>query len=168
MSSRLLVAGLLLAACGAPAARPAPAIGHTRNVPVPRATVASPAIDAPEAERPSWLESAPSSRRVVTSTSITILDQIAFLGASAQIDPVSYPMLDAIVATLDGNPSIRVMEIVVSGGDAPARWQQDLGDRRARMIMEYLIYRGADRARLRARGVPKATQVSSFVILQRD
>lgn len=168
MSPRLLIACALLGACGAPAARPEPVIGHTRKAPASIARGAALAAEPPEAERPSWLEPAQPSRRVVTSTSITILDQIAFLGASAQIDPVSYPMLDAIVATLDGNPSIRVMEVVVSGNDAPERWQQELGDRRARMIMEYLIYRGADRARLRARGVPKATQVSSFVILQRD
>jgi len=166
--SRLLVSCLLLAACGAPAVRPAPVIGHARIAPAPLAPPATRVAKETEAERPSWLDPVQRSRRVVTSTSITILDQIAFIGPSSRIDPVSYPMLDAIVATLDGNPSIRVMEVVVSGNDAPARWQQELGDRRAQMIMEHLIHRGADRARLRARGVPKAQQVSSFVILQRD
>ena len=159
---------LLLAACGAPAVRPAPTLGHARKAPAPIATPEARAAEVTEAERPSWLDPVQRSRRVVTSTSITILDQIAFIGASSQIDPISYPMLDAIVATLDGNPSIRVMEVVVSGNDAPRRWQQELGDRRARMIVDYMIHRGADRARLRARGVPKAPQVSSFVILQRD
>lgn len=165
--SRLLVMAALLVACGAPASRPAPAVGHVRSAPAATAVAAVPAATI-DAERPSWLDPEQRGRRVVTSTSITILDQIAFLGPSSEIDPVSYPMLDAIVATLDGNPSIRVMEVVVSGNDAPARWQQALGDRRARMVMEYMIHRGADRARLRARGVPKAPQVSSFVILQRD
>lgn len=162
---RLLVTGLLLAACGAPVVRPAPVISHARPAP---ASAAPPAVQATKAERPSWLDPVQRSRRVVTSTSITILDQISFLGSSSQIDPVSYPMLDAVVATLDGNPDIRVIEIVVSGNDAPAGWRQELGDRRARMVMEYMIHRGADRARLRARGVPKAAQVSSFVIVQRD
>lgn len=166
--SRLLVTCLLLAACGAPAVRPAPTLAHARKPPAPIATSATPAAEGTEAERPSWLDPVQRSRRVVTSTSITILDQIAFIGSSSQLDPISYPMLDAIVATLDGNPSIRVMEVVVSGNDAPKRWQQELGDRRARMIVDYMIHRGADRARLRARGVPKAPQVSSFVILQRD
>lgn len=163
--SRLLVTCLLLAACSAPMVRPAPQHGHAG---VAAAAAAPPAAAVTEAERPSWLDPAQRSRRVVTSTSITILDQIAFIGPSSQIDPVSYPMLDAIVATLDGNPSIRVMEVVVSGNDAPRRWQQELGDRRAKMIVDYLIHRGADRARLRARGVSKAPQVSSFVIVQRD
>ena len=171
--SRLLLSCLLLAACGAPAVRPAPVIAHARPAPAPVTTVATvatviPAADAPTPERPDWLDPDRRAARVVTSTAITILDQIAFLGTSEQIDPVSYPMLDAVVATLDGNPDIRVMEIVVSGNDAPAPWQQALGDRRARMIMEYMIIRGADRARLRSRGVPKARQVSSFVIVQRD
>jgi outer membrane protein OmpA-like peptidoglycan-associated protein len=164
---RLLALCLVTAACGAPAARPAPLVAHSVAAPAPKAVVAA-AEPEPEAEPPSWLEPTQPSRRVVTSTSITILDQIAFIGPSAQIDPVSYPMLDAVVATLDGNPSIRVMEIVVSGNDAPKRWQQELGDRRARMIMEYMIHKGADRARLRARGEAQAPQVSSFVILQRD
>jgi len=165
--SRFVVACLLLAACGAPAARPTPVLAHARIADAPIAAAPAAATPAAEAERPSWLDP-PTSRRVVTSTSITILDQIAFVGPSPQIDPVSYPMLDASVATLDGNPSIRVMEIVVSGNDAPARWQQALGDRRARMIMEYMVHKGADRARLRARGEAKAPQVSSFLILQRD
>ena len=165
--SRWLVTCLVLAACGAPATRPAPPLGHVEVGPAPNAPP-TPAAEVTEAERPSWLDPVQRSRRVVTSTSITIIDQIAFIGASSQIDPISYPMLDAIVATLDGNPSIRVMEVVVSGNDAPRRWQQELGDRRARMIVDYMIHRGADRARLRARGVPKAPQVSSFVILQRD
>ncbi len=164
---RLVLSCLLHAACGAPAVRPAPVIAHARPAPAPVATE-TPAVQVTDAERPAWLDPSRPARRVVTSTSITILDQIAFIGTSAQIDPVSYPMIDAVVATLDGNPGIRVMEIVVSGNDAPPRWQQELGDRRARMIMEYMIHRGADRARLRSRGVPKASQVSSFVIVQRD
>lgn len=166
--SRLLLSCVLLAACGAPAVRQVPAIGHARQVPARVATTDAPAAEVSDGERPSWLDPAQRNRRVVTSTSITILDQIAFLGPTSELDPVSYPMLDAVVATLDGNPSIRVMEVVVSGNDAPVRWQQELGDRRARMIVDYMIHRGADRARLRARGVPKASQVSSFVILERD
>lgn len=167
--SRLLVLCLLLGACGAPVARTTPVLGHGTTQPtkarVETSSVATPPIDV---EPPSWLEPTKPARRVVTSTSITILDQIAFVGTSAMIDPVSYPMLDAVVATLDGNPSIRVMEVIASGRDAPDGWRQVLGDRRARMIMEYMVSKGADRARLRARGDATAPQVSSFLILQRD
>jgi len=168
--SRLLVVCLVLSACGAPAARPTPVLGHTRASKPVAVQVETPAVaTAPvEVEPPSWLEPSKPARRVVTSTSITILDQIAFVGTSAMIDPISYPMLDAVVATLDGNPSIRVMEVIASGRDAPDRFRQMLGDRRARMIMEYLISKGADRARLRARGEATAPQISSFLILQRD
>lgn len=169
MSHRLLVSCLLLAACGTPVVRRDPlVVGHVRSSPARVAAPAARVVEITETERPSWLDPAKPGRRVVTSTSITILDQIAFIGPSPHLDPISYPMLDAVVATLDGNPSIRVLEVVVSGNDAPERWQQDLGDRRAQMIVQYMVHRGADRARLRARGVPKAPQVSSFVILQRD
>jgi outer membrane protein OmpA-like peptidoglycan-associated protein len=167
--SRLLVACLMFGACGAPATRPTPTLGHAitapRAAPVETPSVATAPI---EVEPPSWLEPTKPTRRVVTSTSITILDQIAFVGSSALIDPTSYPMLDAVVATLDGNPSIRVMEVIASGRDAPDGWRQVLGDRRARMMMEYMISKGADRARLRSRGEAAAPQISSFLILQRD
>lgn len=169
--SRLLVAALLLGACGAPATRPAPVVGHVTAAPkTAPAPVKAPVVETAsvDAEPPSWIEPSRPARRVVTSTSITILDQIAFVGTSPMIDPISYPLLDAVVATLDGNPSIRVMEVVASGRDAPDGWRQMLGDRRARMIMEYMIAKGADRARLRSRGDATAPQVSSFLILQRD
>jgi len=169
--SRLLVVCLLLGACTGPATRPAPVLAGHVTAPKTVAPFAKPVVaDAPaDVEPPAWIVDPPNpQRKVVTSTSITILDQIAFVGTSPLIDPISYPMLDAVVATLDGNPSIRVMEVVASGRDAPDGWRQVLGDRRARMIMEYMISKGADRARLRSRGEPTAPQVSSFLILQRD
>src|SRR5690606_7537642 len=50
-------------------------------------------------------------RVVVTDTKIEILDKIYFEYDSDVIQPRSYPILDAIVATLQGNPDIRLIEI---------------------------------------------------------
>jgi outer membrane protein OmpA-like peptidoglycan-associated protein len=104
----------------------------------------------------------------VTSTSITILDQIAFVGVSSVLDPVSFPMLDAVAATLDGNPSIRAMEVSASGADGPAQWQRLLGEERARAIVDYLVHQGVDRVRLRPLGTAQVPVRTAFSILQRD
>ena len=165
---RVLAACLLLAACGAPTARPAPLVAHALVAPPPKVTAPAPRPAAPEVERPSWLEPPRRGRTVVTSTSITILDQIAFVGVSSVIDPISLPMLDALALTLDGNPSIRGIEIVASGGDGPAQWRLLLGDERARVVMDYLVHKGVDRARLRARGTATVPVRTSFLILERD
>ena len=50
-------------------------------------------------------------RVVVTDTSIEILDKIYFEYDKAIIKPESYPILDAVAATLQGNPSITLIEI---------------------------------------------------------
>jgi len=77
-------------------------------------------------------------------------------------------MLDALALTLDGTPSIRGIEIVASGGDGPAQWRLLLGDERARVVIDYLIHKGVDRARLRARGTATVPVRTSFLILDRD
>lgn len=167
--TRVLVTCLLLAACGAPAARPAPLTAHSIDAtPKPVAANVAAAPAAPDVDRPSWLDTNRRGRTVVTSTSITILDQIGFIGISSMIDPISYPMLDAVALTLDGNPSIRAMEISASGADGPAQWRKLLGDERARALIDYLVHKGVDRARLRARGTAAVPVRTSFLILQRD
>jgi hypothetical protein len=94
---------------------------------------------------------ADSPRRVVTETSIEIYDPIRFVGTSPEIAPSSTRMLDAIAATLNGNPSIRVMAVRAFGVDA-TRDQLVLGERRARAVVFELVRRGVAQARLRAQG----------------
>ena len=165
---RALATCLLLAACGAPAARPVPLAARAVIAAPPEAATPATRPAAPAVERPSWLEPPRRGRTVVTSTTITILDQIGFVGVSSMIDPISFPMLDALALTLDGTPSIRGIEIVASGGDGPAQWRLLLGDERARVVMDYLVHKGVDRARLRARGTATVPVRTSFLILERD
>lgn len=86
-------------------------------------------------------------RVVVTDTSIEVLDLIYFTKSAAAIDRKSYPILDAIVATLRGNPSIKKIEI---GGhasdDEPDAWS--LSSRRASAVRQYLIDQGIEPRRL--------------------
>jgi len=77
---RALATCLLLAACGAPAARPVPLAARAVIAAPPEAATPATRPAAPAVERPSWLEPPRRGRTVVTSTTITILDQI---GSSA-------------------------------------------------------------------------------------
>jgi outer membrane protein OmpA-like peptidoglycan-associated protein len=92
-------------------------------------------------------------RVVVTDTSIEILDMIYFEYDKAIIKKESYPILDAVAATLQGNPSIQLVEIQghtdERGDDA---YNLDLSDRRAHAVRQYLIDKGVDEKRLTAQG----------------
>jgi OmpA-OmpF porin, OOP family len=92
-------------------------------------------------------------RVVVTETSIEILDVIYFEYNKDIIKPASYPILDAVAATMLGNPSIQLIEIQghtdERGDDA---YNLDLSDRRAKSVMKYLVDKQVDEKRLTAQG----------------
>ena len=92
-------------------------------------------------------------RVVVTDTSIEILDMVYFEYNKATIKKESYPILDAVAATMQGNPSISLIEIQghtdERGDDA---YNLDLSDRRAHSVRDYLIGKGVDEKRLTAQG----------------
>ncbi len=92
-------------------------------------------------------------RVIVTDTKIEILDKIYFEYDSDIIKKVSYPILDAIVATLNGNPDIRLVEIQghtdERGSDS---YNLDLSDRRAASVRRYLTEHGVEAGRLQSQG----------------
>lgn len=92
-------------------------------------------------------------RVVVTDTAIEILDMVYFEYNKAVIKPQSYPILDAVAATLKGNPSIELIEIQghtdERGNDA---YNLDLSDKRAAAVKQYLIDQGVDAKRLESQG----------------
>ena len=90
-------------------------------------------------------------RVVVTDTSIEILDMIYFHAKEDRIKPQSYPILDAVVATLKGNPGITLMEVQghAASGEPDAL---GLSDRRAGAVRAYLVGHGLDGKRLAAQG----------------
>ena len=92
-------------------------------------------------------------RVVVTDTKIEILDKIYFEFDTDVIKKQSYPILDAIVATLQGNPDILLVEIQghtdERGSDA---YNLDLSDRRAASVKRYLVEHGIEATRLQSQG----------------
>jgi len=90
---------------------------------------------------------------IVTETGIQILQQILFERDSAEILPQSFPIVDAVAATLVGNPQILFLEIQ---GHADERSSDDYNIRlttdRAAAVLEAIVSRGISRDRLRSAG----------------
>jgi outer membrane protein OmpA-like peptidoglycan-associated protein len=120
-------------------------------------------------------------RVVISHSSLEILDNIYFISGSAEIKAPSLPIVDAVAATMKGNPSIRLMEV---GGHAADNEKDPdgLGMRRAVAIVAALAARGVERDRLRVNtyGATRPARPGSddkaravnrrvgFVILKRD
>jgi OmpA-OmpF porin, OOP family len=92
-------------------------------------------------------------RVIVNQSNIEILDKIYFETDKAIIKPESFPLLDAIAATLIGNPDIQLVEIQ---GHADERGDDDhnekLTDDRAHSVQDYLADKGVEKERMRAKG----------------
>ena len=98
-------------------------------------------------------------RRVVTDTEVHILDQVQFVGT--QVSHASYPTLDAVAATLAGNPEITLLEV---DDFAP---NQSVADARARAYASYLVGKGVSPNRLRPVGNVDTKERVQLLILQR-
>lgn len=98
--------------------------------------------------------SAHADRKIVTETSIEILDDIHFIGTTTQIAGSSFPMMKAIADTLKGNPEIKRMEVIAFATDLRGSTldQVALAQGRARAIVQALQVRGIAPQRLIARG----------------
>ncbi|WP_157069404.1 OmpA family protein [Sandaracinus amylolyticus] len=90
---------------------------------------------------------------VIEENSIIILEKIYFETDSAQIQSRSFPIIDAVAATLIGNPHITLVEIQ---GHADERGDDEYNLRltsdRAAAVVEALVQRGVARDRLRSGG----------------
>ena len=90
---------------------------------------------------------------LIEDNEIIILDKIYFATDSAEILPRSFPIVDAVAATLMGNPHIRKVEIQ---GHADERGADDYNIRlttdRAASVRQALAQRGVDLHRLRSAG----------------
>jgi OOP family OmpA-OmpF porin len=90
---------------------------------------------------------------IVQRGKLEILDKIYFETDSDVIMARSFPLLDAIAATIKGHPEIALIEVQ---GHADERgddeYNLDLTDRRAHSVMRALEERNVELGRLRARG----------------
>jgi OOP family OmpA-OmpF porin len=90
---------------------------------------------------------------LIEENQIVILEKIYFETDSAEIQQRSYPIIDAVAATLIGNPQITMIEIQ---GHADERSSDEYNVRltrdRAAAVLEALVQRGTDRRRMRSAG----------------
>jgi len=100
-------------------------------------------------------------RVVVTDTKIEILDKIYFEYDSDVIQKRSFGILDAISATMQGNPDIKLVEIQghtdERGSDS---YNLDLSDRRAASVRRYLTEHGVDGERMQSQGYGETQPIS--------
>ena len=90
---------------------------------------------------------------IVEDTEITILEKIYFETDSAIIKPRSYALLDAVAATLNGNPQITLVEIQGHADERGSdKYNIKLTRARAASVMNALIERGVLKDRLRSAG----------------
>jgi OOP family OmpA-OmpF porin len=90
---------------------------------------------------------------IIEENQIVILEKIYFETDSAEIQKRSYPIIDAVAATLIGNPQIQLIEIQ---GHADERSSDEYNIRltrdRAAAVLEALVQRGVERTRMRSGG----------------
>lgn len=92
-------------------------------------------------------------RVVVTDTKIEILDKVYFEYNKATIKSQSFPILDAIVATLEGNPGIALIEIQGHTDDRGSdSYNLELSDKRAASVRTYVTDHGIEASRIQSQG----------------
>jgi outer membrane protein OmpA-like peptidoglycan-associated protein len=104
-------------------------------------------------------------RVVVTETETTILDTVEFVPGTARMRPSAQPILDAVVATLQGNPSIELVEVQAhTSGIGDSLTNLALSDERAGAVMRYLVHAGIAPARLVSQGYGDTQPIDRAVL----
>lgn len=109
---------------------------------------------------------------VVSEAAIEILDPITFTG-EVELPPSSQKTLDAMAATLKGNDELELVEVGVSVTEGDEAGRQALADRRAQAVVDYLIGKQVEAARLTPAGYtgwpgePSSKEQVRFLVLKR-
>lgn len=118
----------------------------------------------------------------VTAKAIVLRDPIYFEVGKPVIKAASYALLDEVAATLKAQPKIAFVEIAGHTDDrGSATFNRSISDQRAQAVRKYLVDKGVDAKRLRAKGYGESRPIDKgnnekawarnrridFVILQR-
>jgi outer membrane protein OmpA-like peptidoglycan-associated protein len=89
---------------------------------------------------------------MVQADRIEIFDPVVFAGQTATIERKSYNVLGQVAATLRANPEFKRIRVTVHvqprGGD-----DEDVTEKRAEAVRQWLIKRGIEPERLEAKGM---------------
>ncbi len=90
---------------------------------------------------------------ILTPSNIAITDKVQFETGKADLKPVSFPLLDEVVAVMKANAQIELVEI---GGHTDstgtAQINKTLSQARAESVMKYIASKGIAKSRLEAKG----------------
>lgn len=90
---------------------------------------------------------------ILTPSNIAITDKVQFETGKADLKPVSFPLLDEVVAVMKGNAQIELVEV---GGHTDSTGTPDgnrtLSQARAETVMKYIASKGIAKSRLSAKG----------------
>jgi outer membrane protein OmpA-like peptidoglycan-associated protein len=90
------------------------------------------------------------------------LDKVYFEYNKAAIKSESCPILDAVAATLQGNPDIQAIEIQGHTDErGNPNYNLRLSDDRSKSVRKYLIGKGIEASRLRAKGYGESVLIDS-------
>ena len=90
---------------------------------------------------------------VIEENQIIILEKIYFATDSAEILRKSYPIVEAVAATMIGNPQLKLVEIQGHADErASDQYNIDLTHDRAASVRQALIQRGVEPTRMRSAG----------------
>jgi outer membrane protein OmpA-like peptidoglycan-associated protein len=99
-------------------------------------------------------------RVIIRRGRLEILDKIYFASGKSTVQPISSPLLDAIAATLNGNPQITSVEVAGHAVDDEAN-PGGLASARAAAVHDALVARGVSGARLVKQGYSTTRPVCS-------
>lgn len=92
---------------------------------------------------------------------ISTAQSIFFRSGSAQLDPESGPMLDAVAAIADRCPEAKIEVSGHTDSIGNPRANRELSEARARTVADYLTRRGVNRRRIRAGGFGDTRPIAS-------
>ncbi len=95
----------------------------------------------------------PPPRVVLTESSIKINEKVQFAFGKADIDPVSFGLLDEVAKILVDNEQIELLQVEGHTDNVGSMSvNKKLSDARARAVMKYLVDKGVNKKRLVAKG----------------
>jgi outer membrane protein OmpA-like peptidoglycan-associated protein len=101
-------------------------------------------------------------RAILRQGKIHILDQVKFRSASAELDPASDPLLEAVRAVMDTHPELK--KIRVEGhtdNRGGAAYNRKLSESRAASVMGWLVKHGIAQDRLTSQGFGQSQPIDS-------
>ncbi|MDX2026979.1 MAG: OmpA family protein [Microcella sp.] len=90
---------------------------------------------------------------ILTPSNIAITDKVQFETGKADLKPVSYPLLDEVVAVMKANDQIEVVQVEGhTDATGPADVNRKLSQARAESVVKYIASKGIKKERLTAKG----------------